>query len=303
METSKPTVNEVLIGLSGRQKQVKIDSKKVSSKAKYGFLGSSVCFVPDDLYLVKGSPDTRRSYIDDLTVNLDTSAFRYFSQFQKTLKQRNRVLKKIKEGVRDYEQLDLWTDQFVSSAVDVYQQRQSVVGRLNRVLPEIYGRLFGVEERLSVNHLSNLDDADDFREGLGLKLRRLREAECAVGYSLAGPHRDDFSFLIDELPAKSFASQGQTRSIVIALKIAQLELTREARKWSPILLLDDIISELDEQRVGALVEYLANYPGQLFVTTAEYNKLKTLHDRFSQFELIDLMKPENSPNLRLFQQS
>jgi DNA replication and repair protein RecF len=97
------------------------------------------------------------------------------------------------------------------------------------------------------------------------------------------------------MDARTFASQGQIRGIVIALKVAQLELTRAYRTWSPLLLLDDIISELDDHRVKALVNYLSNYPGQLFVTTAEVSKVKALHSQFSGFKVIDLGQ-KSSPN-------
>lgn len=285
---SKPTASDILIGLEGNKKSIRVDGKKIASKAKYDFLGTSVSFVPDDLYLIKGGPDQRREYIDQLAINLDPNVSSKFTHFQKTLRSRNRLLKDFKEARGDEEQLELWTDQFMSAAFEIYKTRQACLNKIRAILPKIHAELFQVDEAIKIEYDNGYETEVPTVDEYQQRLDRLKEAERAVGHTLAGPHRDDIKFDLDKLSARSFASQGQTRSLVIALKIAQLELTQEARQWSPLLLLDDIISELDEKRTEALVNYLASYAGQLFVSTAESNKLKALHQKFSQFKLIDL---------------
>lgn len=291
VDITLPTSGKVAIGLeSGGRPRIKVDDKIISGKSKYPYLGSSVSFVPDDLLLIKAGPEARRSYIDDIVVLVDPQTVKTYQQFQKILKQRNRLLKEFKEGRGESSHLKVWTDQFIDLSVQIYEQRFLILQKLNRILPEIHERLFQVSESLKVKHDHGYESERVDQNDLRSRLSRLEEAEKAVGYTLVGPHRDDFQFFLQNLNARHFSSQGQTRSLVIALKIAQLEITREARNTNPILLLDDIISELDEERTKALISYLSNYSGQLFVTTAEVDKLKDLHQLFPDFKLIDLSK-------------
>lgn len=287
-----PTRSKLLVGLHTNKRFIKVDHQEVKSQSKYPFLGSSVSFIPDDLYLIKGSPDQRREFIDELGTSLDPTYSKVLQKFDHTLKQRNKLLKSMKTGSFSLEEYALWTEKFVESAVPVYESRIRFVKILNDYLPRIFKDLFKTSEDLKVIYKHSLESDDFISDALYKKINQLIEAERAVGYSLAGPHRDDLEFLMNELESKSYSSQGQIRGIVIALKIAQLELTKHHRNWSPVLLLDDIISELDDHRVRSLVDYLSNYPGQLFVTTAEVDKVKTLHQQFSGFKVIDLSKAE-----------
>lgn len=284
----KPTASQILISFEEKKKRIRVDSKKISSSAQYPYLGTSVSFVPDDLYLVKGGPDQRRNFFDELHISLEPKAVSVYQQFHKILKQRNRLLKSIKNGETLEEQLELWTDQYIEAALRIYQARVQCLEKLSRKMTLVYEKLFQQKESIRIDYVTGYEVSLPTAPLMAARLTRLKEAEKAVGYTLTGPHRDDFNFFISELEAKSFASQGQTRSLVIALKISQLELIRDQRAWSPILLLDDIISELDDERVHHLVNFLSRYPGQLFVSTAEASKLKTLHEKFSGFNLIDL---------------
>ncbi len=284
----KPSAHRVVIGINQNRKLIKVDENLVTQKNKYPFLGQSVSFVPDDLYLMKGGPDGRREFMDDLGITLEPGYRDILKRFQTSLKQRNTVLRAIKEGESRFSELLTWTDEFVRCAVPVYEERLDLTRRLNEILPQIFHNLFNVSEKVSVSYETNLPEEASLSDALFSKLNRLSEAERAVGYGLVGPHRDDFLFKINHLEARSYASQGQMRGMVIALKVAQIELSRTHRNGSPILLLDDIISELDEHRVQSLIEFLASYPGQLFVTTAEVNKVRSLHRQFSSFKVIDL---------------
>ncbi len=283
-----PTRSRVLVGFDGTKRIIKVDNQEVKSQSKHPFLGGSVTFSPDDLSLIKGSPDQRRNFIDDLGVQLDPTYSKILQRFDQVLKQRNKLLKSIKNGHFSFEEYALWTEKFVEAATPVYELRIQFVKTLNEILPEIYQRIFGTSENVSTTYQHGLLSDDFTSEALYEKINQLGEAERALGYSLVGPHRDDLEFRINGLEAKACASQGQIRGLVIALKVSQLELTRAFRNWSPLLLLDDIISELDDTRVRNLVDYLSVYPGQLFVTTAEVDKVKALHRQFSGFKVIDL---------------
>jgi DNA replication and repair protein RecF len=287
-ELVDPTRSRVVVGLSGNKKLIKVDNQEVTSKAKYPFLGSSVSFSPDDLYLIKGEPERRRIFLDELGISLEPGFSKILFRFDQVLKQRNKLLKSIKSGQFLYEEYSLWTEKFIEAAVPVYESRLRFTQLVNEILPIVFRSLFRTSEEVSIAYQTSLNLDLPIAEALLQKINQLSEAERAIGYSLVGPHRDDFSIQIQGMSARNFASQGQIRGIVIALKVAQLELNRKIRTWSPILLLDDIISELDDSRVKALIDFLSSYTGQLFVTTAEVDKVKTLHRQFSGFKVIDL---------------
>jgi DNA replication and repair protein RecF len=297
--TSEPTFNQILISLEGRKKSIRVDDKKVFSRSKYDFLGSAISFVPDDLYLIKGGPESRRTFFDDFCVSVASANDLVFQQFQKILKQRNKLIKEIRDGRAGLQHLSLWTDQFIEISLKVYTLRSEHIEKCSKILPQIYEELFGVKEDLRIEYLTGFENHPPSFDEMAQRIGRLGQVEIAAGYSLVGPHRDDYAFYLQNKEVRAFGSQGQIRGIVIALKVAQMELASQTRLGPPILLLDDIISELDEGRILSLVHYLARYQGQLFVTTAEIAKLKTLHQRFSSFKLIELqeapLKPLESP--------
>ncbi len=292
IQMERPTVTKVSIGLSEKKKTIMVDEKSITTKARYPFLGGSLSFSPDDLALVKGSPDERRRFLDHFIVALDPQFSNFLQKYEKVLKQRNSLLRQIKEGRAHFEELPLWTESLIEAALPIYLERQKAIQILNEKFPLTYRQLFNSSENIEIQYMHRFPKSFDSRESLEQmmieKLSWYADAERASGHSLVGPHKDDIEFKIDGMDARTFGSQGQTRGLVIALKVTQLMLTKEFRSFSPILLLDDIISELDDQRVQALVHYLSNYPGQMFVTTAEIGKISTLHREFSGFKLIDL---------------
>jgi DNA replication and repair protein RecF len=293
-ELIDPTRSKVVLGLDQNKKHLKVDGQDLASKSKYPFLGSCVSFSPDDLYLVKGDPERRRHFLDELGVSLEPGFSKVLLRFEQVLKQRNKLLKSIKSGHFLFEEYSLWTEKFIEAAVPVYEGRLRFVKSLNEELAKVFKLLFQTSESLSISYHSSLNLGGSIAEALLQRINQVSEGERAIGYTLVGPHRDDLQIDIQNRSAKNFGSQGQIRGIVIALKVAQLELCRFQRSWSPILLLDDIISELDDSRVKALVDFLSSYPGQLFVTTAEVNKVKALHRQFSAFKIIDLTSLEAS---------
>lgn len=293
VQLEQPTASKISIGLEGNRRSVRVDEKAIASKSKYPYLGASLSFSPDDLMMIKGGPDLRRHWFDDVIRSINPGYEVFLSKYEKVLKQRNSLLKSLKERKAFFEELPLWTESLIEAAIPIYLERQKVTKLFLETMQPLYQQLFNTTEIISLHYAHRFPE--EFTEDSQLverllidKLNSLAEAELAVGYSLAGPHKDDFEFRINSMDARTFGSQGQTRGLVIAAKVAQLELSRKFRTFSPVLLLDDIISELDDTRVQALVKYLATYPGQLFVTTAEVNKVRSLYELFGDFKVIDL---------------
>lgn len=289
-----PTVSRVLLSIDENRKSIEIDEKRVSSKSKYPFIGGSVTFSPDDLMLIKGGPEERRDFLNELCVSLNPSFAVLLKKFEKILKQRNQLLKLIKERKADLGSLVPWTEGLIEASIPIYRERAQTIQILNNSVSNIYQSLFGVQEYVVTRYEHRLEamltnfNPQEIERYLVDKLNRYAEAEIASGHSLVGPHKDDLSFFLNDMEVRTFGSQGQIRGLVIALKVAQLELTKKFRTFTPILLLDDIISELDDMRVQALIRYLSSYPGQLFVTTAEIGKVKALHSQFQGFRVLDL---------------
>ncbi len=284
-----PERARIVFGMDSSRRQVLIDGKLVGSKSKYPFLGGSVSFCPDDLYMIKGGPDLRRQFLNELGWSINPGFSKTLQNFERVLKQRNKLLKSIKDGSFSFEEYSIWTEKFIEAAIPVYEYRFELVKLLNQHLPSMYRQLFGTErEDVSVVYDHGLPTDQFIAEALLQKMNQLGIAERAVGYSLVGPHRDDLVLKIGDLDARSYASQGQIRGLVIALKVVQLELTKTHREWQPLLLLDDIISELDERRVESLMGHLAAYAGQLFLTTAEVSKIKAFQGQFAEMKVIDI---------------
>lgn len=295
----KPTATELVIGYRQKERLLRVDGEKISRSA-YPFLGTSVSFVPDDLLMIKGEPERRRDFMDQLSGHIWSVYRDEQKRFEKLLSHRNRILRQLKDSLKNLsssvhtheQELSLWTEQYVEAALVIYQRRLQLVQLLKEWVPQLYRNLFGADEVSDIRYVSSLDLSGDLRAAVFQRLQERAEAERALGYTVVGPHRDDFQLFLNGHEARNFGSQGQIRGIVIALKIFELE---QARTYQPILLLDDIISELDDRRVRVLVDYLATYPGQLFVSTAEVQKLETLHKQFPSFKLIDLKR---SPQTR-----
>jgi len=302
VQLEKPTASKITVGLEGNRKSVRVDEKAIASRARYPFLGGSLSFSPDDLMLIKGSPENRRDFLDSFSISLNPQYDSVLQKYSKVLKQRNALLKSIKEGKAFFEELPLWTESLIEAAIPIYQERYRAVALLNQNLPDVYRQLFHTTEKIRFQYghrfASDIsEERSQIENQLIEKLNQVAVGETATGYTLVGPHKDDLEIFIDDLDCRTYGSQAQTRGLVIALKVTQLELSRHHRSWSPLLLLDDIISEFDDHRVHSLVDYLSQYPGQLFVTTAEINKVKALHSQFSAFKVIDL-SPKSHQDLR-----
>jgi DNA replication and repair protein RecF len=232
-------------------------------------------FAPDDLTLVKGGPAERREYLDEL---LSTLAARYDvarADFDRVLKQRNALLR---HGVRDVEAratLEVFDDQLVHAGAEVVRGRLRLLERLVPATADAYERLAHDARPVAATYQSEYADdpltAADTDEGgiedlLRSALEGRRRAEIERGITLVGPHRDELRLTIDDLDARTQASQGEQRTLALALRLAGHLVVRDLVGAAPVLLLDDVFSELDATRAAALVHNLP--PGQTLLTTA-----------------------------------
>jgi len=231
-------------------------------------------FAPDDLALVKGGPSERRDFLDDLLVTLAPRYDAARADYERVLRHRNALLKGGARGEDAATTLDVFDEQLARAGGELVRGRLRLVDRLSPAISEAYGRLAGraapIEGRYEAEWAGpdagrELDPADA-EARLREALAALRSREIDRGVTLAGPHRDEWRLTLDGLDTRTHASQGEQRSIALALRLAGHRVATETLDAAPVLLLDDVFSELDQQRAVALAHALP--AGQTLVSTA-----------------------------------
>jgi DNA replication and repair protein RecF len=217
-------------------------------------------FWPDDLGLIKAGPDQRRRFLNQLLVQVEPGYARALSGLRRILEQRNSLLKKIAAGEESAAQLEVWNLELVRVGSEVVSARSTAVRELAPAAARCHSEIGG-GERLEIDYLGPPDDlAEAVHNSLAEDLRR--------GVTSVGPHRDDLRVLLDGQDARGYGSQGQQRTAVVSLKLAEAELVARRTGEPPVLLLDDVLSELDLERRGALLRHVA-VGGQVVITSVD----------------------------------
>jgi DNA replication and repair protein RecF len=254
-----------------------------SVRRNMDFLGviNAVEFSCLDLDLVRGGPDVRRHWLDILLTQLEPIYAHILGQYQHILKQRNALLKNIRkqqennlssvDKPHNVEQLKLWDQQLAEVGSRVTRRRDRVLQRLTPLAQVWHEKISGKTEILEINYLPNVisetDSPQEVQQAFLNKIEQRRIAEIQLGTTVVGPHRDELSFSINQTPAKSYGSQGQQRTLVLALKLAELSLIEDVIGESPLLLLDDVLAELDLHRQNQLLEAIQDRFQTLITTT------------------------------------
>ncbi len=247
-----------------------------SLRRQLDFLGvlNAVQFSSLDLELVRGGPEQRRSWIDTLLIQLEPVYAYILQQYNQVLRQRNAFLKRGQgSGVRgqELEELAVWNAQLVATGVRVIRRRSRAIERLAPIASAWHASISGSTEVLQVKYAPNVPLEQSHPEGVQQafleKLEQRAVAEQHQGTTLVGPHRDEVELTINETPARSYGSQGQQRTLVLALKLAELKLIEEVVGEPPLLLLDDVLAELDPNRQNQLLEAIQDRFQTLITTT------------------------------------
>jgi len=227
-------------------------------------------FTPDDLALVKGGPAGRRDYLDDLLVVLAPRYEAARTDYEKVLRHRNALLKGGARGPDAATTLDVFDDQLARAGAELVRGRLRLVDRLGPEMETAYAHLAGRPARIAGRYEADWApggvDPETAEVVLRDALARLRPKEIDRGVTLAGPHRDEWRLLLDGLDTRSHASQGEQRCLALALRLGGHAVCRDTIDAAPVLLLDDVFSELDDQRAAALATALPE--GQTLITTA-----------------------------------
>ncbi len=273
--------NEASLNKASLQKKVRINNKALTRIIDLIGQLKVVVFSPEDLEIVKGSPAIRRRFLDIELSQVSPSYLYNLQRYLKIIKQRNQILSMLKRnrGIMPHMELDLkeleaWDDQLVETGIPIIRKRQELLNELNPLINEIYHQISGHRQEIKIDYKPCVVE-EDFRE----KLKVRQENEIRQETTLIGPHRDDISFYINNINARYFASQGQQRTIAICLKLTELQYQYHHTQELPILLLDDITSELDEIKREALLNFIGKDINkaslQVFITTTHLDELSS----------------------------
>lgn len=239
----------------------------------------AVVFAPETVSLIVDSPKSRRKFLDILISQKDRNYLRSLIRYEKVRKEKNSLLKLIQEKRGQKEELEFWNEELVKSSEVIIQKREEAVGFLNQLLSSIYQKISGYsEDVLSINYLANAKDS------LKEVLAQNKEREIYAGLSLFGPHRDDLEFTLNNLNIINFASRGELRSAILAIKLAEAKYLTEENENTPIILLDDIFSEFDQKRREHLLSAIENF--QVLITTTDEKYL--INDFFKEAKIVNL---------------
>ena len=277
-------------------------------KRQIEFLGNlnAVQFSSLDLDLVRGAPETRRDWIDSLLVQLEPVYAHILQQYNQVLRQRNALLKAIRKQEQDLRlgispnnashnsvdktQLLLWDEQLAAAGSRVTRRRARVIKRLTPIAQKWHERISGKTETLNITYAPNVvwteDSPEQVQQAFLAKIEDRRVAEYHQGKTVVGTHRDEIEFTINETPARYYGSQGQQRTLVLALKLAELKLIEEIIGEAPLLLLDDVLAELDPNRQNQLLETIGDR-FQTLITTTHVSSFNDLWLKNAQILTVD----------------
>lgn len=260
----------------GRGKAASINSKRQKRLSDLVGLINVVYFSPDSLDLVKGAPAGRRTFIDFDLCQINALYKDTLIRYKKVIRQRNAFLKELRERKRSLAALDAWDRQVSELGAYIIACRLDVVSNLSKIAMDTHKTISDGKESLCLKYSSSIPADGKTKSQIGVllydKLRSLQHVEIMRGTTLVGPHRDDLVFLLNDLDLKAYGSQGQQRTAVLACKIAELELIKREVNEYPLLLLDDVMSELDQGRRLKLLGILEQRV-QTFITTTNSDSL------------------------------
>jgi DNA replication and repair protein RecF len=260
------------LSIAHKGKKAKING--LEQRKLSNFIGALnvVMFAPEDLEIVKGTPGVRRRFLDMELGQVQPSYLHDLSQYQKILLQRNNFLKQSSaSGSIIDTMLSVWNEQLVQYGVKIMKKRQSFVKKLQYWAETIHKGITNDSESLQIRYapsfeIEEIEDESVLFTHFMIKLSQVRDQELRRGITLVGPHRDDLLFYINEKEVQTYGSQGQQRTTALSLKLAEIELIHEEVGEYPLLLLDDVLSELDEHRQTQLIRTFQQKV-QTFITT------------------------------------
>ncbi len=262
---------QILLNENG--KRLEINDVEIKKHANYIGNLKVIIFNPDDIRLIKEAPANRRKFINIEISQLDNKYINILNEYNLVLKQRNEYLKVIKNNNADEIYLDIINEKLIDLAELIYNYRIKFFANINKYINYTFNKISDYDG-LSINYLPNINitNMSLFRKNMHDKLKNNFEREKIIGNTLVGPHRDDFSFKLNDNDLLIYGSQGQIKMAILALKLAEIDVFNQECGEYPVLLLDDLFSELDVEKRNNVINYL-NRDIQTIVTTTDLKNI------------------------------
>ena len=247
-----------------KNKYIAIDGISIKKSGELLGLINMIFFSPEDLSIIKNGPSQRRRFMNLELCQLNKLYFYNYINYNKALEQRNTLLKQIASDNKLKDTLDIWDDYIIQYGIEVIKERQHFIDRLNEIVKVIHDHLTGGREKIEIKYEKNVS-IEDYEK----VLQKKRDIDMRYQSTQTGPHRDDMCFYINGIDVRTYGSQGQQRTAALSLKLAEIELVKSIINDTPVLLLDDVMSELDSNRRNYLLESIKDI--QTVVTCTGYD--------------------------------
>ena len=228
-----------------------------------------VLFSPEDIEILRNEPIKRRKFLNIMISQLRPMYIHLMSEYNKGLEQRNNYLKQIKYENKSKNNLEIWDEQLVKLGIKIYEYRKELIEKTNKKIKEIHSKITNNKENIEIKYKTNINK-DNYLK----KLKENIEIDIQKGYTSVGIHRDDFEIIINGKNVAIYGSQGQQRSSIISLKLAEAEVIYDEIEEYPVILLDDFMSELDKKRIHGFINNIKN--NQVIITCTEKIRLDTM---------------------------
>ena len=259
------------------KKVLKYNDNIIKKVNNYISLVNIIIFYPEDLDLVKGSPKIRRKFLDLEISQLYSNYYVLINEYNKLLRIRNDYLKKLKMNLsKDLNYLSILDDYIIDKSISIYKLRKKYVDRLNEEASTIYENIIGIKD-FYINYVMNCEsnfDESNFKEKYKEEFKSKLESDIKFCTTSVGPHKDELEFYLGDKNLKYYGSQGQQRVAVLSTKLSEIEILKKYKETTPILLLDDVFSELDIKVQNNLLKYITKGV-QTIITTTDLNKLES----------------------------
>ena len=274
-------ISKLEIEISDENKKLKINKTDIKKVADYISHLNIIIFTPDDLEIIKGSPNVRRNLLNIQLSQISKDYLKYYNEYNKLLKTRNEYLKILfNNSIADATYLDIVTDKLIEKAILIYQKRKEYIEYINLNINKYYKEI-GNDDGLSIKYIPNINieeyDSESIRKKMKHTYKKNYLKELNYGMTMYGPHRDDFYFEYSNNDLKYYGSQGQQKLAILSFKLAEIPIFNEFCGTLPVLLLDDIFSELDIKKRNKLLKIINNDEIQSIITTTD---LKNINKKY-----------------------
>lgn len=254
------------------KKQIEVNGVKIKKLSELIGKINLVIFTPDDIQILKSGPEKRRRFLDMMIGQLRPKYVYILNLYLKTLEQRNNYLKQIKEENKPESMLEIWDEKLAEYAEIICKYRTEFIGKLNSKIKEIHSEVTSNSEEIKIEYITECNNREIYLQ----LLKQRRKLDTIKGYTTKGIHRDDFKCIINDKEIEVYGSQGQQRTAILSLKLAELYVIYDEIGEYPILLLDDFMSELDEKRRKSFLSYIKDT--QVIITCTDKMELDNLNE-------------------------